>query len=49
MPKVTLNLEALAVESFPTETRAQAPQMRGSQLCTVWDTCTNCHWDSCIC
>lgn len=50
MPKLSLDIEALAVESFPTaETRAQAPQVRGSQLCTVWDTCTNCHADSCIC
>ena len=50
MPKLSLDLEALAVETFSTaETRDPAPRMRGTQLCTVWDTCTNCHWDSCIC
>ncbi|HEX8903305.1 MAG TPA: hypothetical protein VF771_00535 [Longimicrobiaceae bacterium] len=49
MKKLTLDLETIAVETFPTGEQ-QAPEMAsGTRWCTIIDTCTNCFAASCIC
>ena len=49
MKKHTLDLESIAVETFATGPRVTAEVASISRWCTLYDTCTNCPQDSCIC
>ncbi|HEU4559717.1 MAG TPA: hypothetical protein VFS20_17825 [Longimicrobium sp.] len=49
MNKVPLNVDSIRVETFTPQSTA-LPTVSGTQLCTRYDTCTNCpQVDTCIC
>lgn len=48
MNKVQLDVDSIRVETFTPQ--AALPTVPGTQLCTRYDTCTNCpQADTCIC
>ena len=49
MKKLTLDLETIAVETFSTGTRPAPVAASITRWCTLYDTCTNCNADTCIC
>ena len=49
MKKTKLDLETIAVETFATGGQPARDLASISRWCTLYDTCTNCNADSCIC
>lgn len=49
MKKHTLDLDSIAVETFATGPQLAGQTASFSRWCTLFDTCTNCLQDSCIC
>jgi hypothetical protein len=48
MNKVLLDVDSIRVETFTPQ--PALPKFSGTQLCTRYDTCTNCpQVDTCIC
>ena len=49
MKTLRLDLESIAVETFATAPQPVQAAASFTRLCSLYDTCTNCLDDTCIC